>query len=165
MKEVKWDSISENVFTMFEKEWALLTAGTKERFNAMTVSWGAMGILWNKPVVTVYVRPTRYTYSFMEDQDWFTVSFYPKIHKETLSVMGTKSGRDVDKVALCGLNPVDLGSTMTFLESRLTFVCRKIYWNDLDQSHFLDPVIQKNYPKQDYHRMYIGEIIQVLTNE
>ena len=46
------------VFERFEKQWALVTAGTPEHFNGCTVGWGCMGTLWNRPVVTVFrIRP------------------------------------------------------------------------------------------------------------
>ena len=71
----------------FADQWALLTAGQKEHFNMMTISWGGMGTLWNKPVVTVYVKPCRYTYEFMEKNDYFVVSFFGGTHKEDLNIL------------------------------------------------------------------------------
>ena len=70
-----------DIFAQFDKKWALLCAGTKEKHNTMTISWGGMGTLWSKPVVTVYVKPCRYTYGFMNDNDYFTVSFTRKSTK------------------------------------------------------------------------------------
>ena len=86
------------IFSLFGEKWALLTAGTKDSFNSMTIGWGGMGTLWGKPVITVYVKPTRYTYKFMNDSDYFTVSFYPEENRKALAVMSSKSGRDCDKV-------------------------------------------------------------------
>jgi len=60
---------------IIDQEWALLTVGKKEKFNAMTISWGGLGTIWNKPIVTVYVKPIRYTYELMENNDYFTVSY------------------------------------------------------------------------------------------
>ena len=65
-----------NPFEKFNKEWALVTAGTKDKFNSMTISWGSMGTLWFKDIVTIYIRPDRYTFKFLEENDTFTVSFY-----------------------------------------------------------------------------------------
>ena len=67
-----------DILSVFDKKWALLTAGDKDKFNTMTVSWGGLGTIWGKPVATVYVRKSRYTHDFMEDNDYFTVSFYPE---------------------------------------------------------------------------------------
>ena len=87
-----------DVLSVFDKKWALLTAEDKEKFNTMTVSWGGLGTLWNKPVATVYVRTSRYTHDFMDSNDYFTVSFYPEEFKKQLGVLGSKSGRDMDKM-------------------------------------------------------------------
>ena len=91
-----------DVFSVFDKKWALLTAGNKDKFNTMTVSWGGLGTIWGKSVATVYVRTSRYTHEFMDDNEYFTVSFYPEEYRNVLSVMGSKSGRDIDKFALSG---------------------------------------------------------------
>ena len=76
-----------NIFDQYDKKWALLTAGDKDKFNTMTISWGGLGTLWNKPVATVYVRTSRYTNEFMKDNDYFTVSFYPEECKKVLGVL------------------------------------------------------------------------------
>ena len=83
-----------------DQEWALLTAGVREKFNTMTISWGGLGTIWNKPVVTVYVKPIRYTYEFMESNEYFTISFYDEKYKKDLGILGSKSGRNLDKIAL-----------------------------------------------------------------
>ena len=95
-----------DIFSKLDKEWALLAAGSVKDHNAMTVSWGGMGTLWGKPVVTVYVRPNRHTYGYMEREEYFTLSFYPEQYRKALSVMGSKSGRDCDKDAEAGLTAV-----------------------------------------------------------
>ena len=114
-------------FTKFEKDWALLTAGTKEHFNSMTIGWGSLGTVWSRDVLTVYVRPDRYTWQFLRDSDVFTVSFYPESCRKALTLMGTLSGRDGDKVAVAGLTPRFLPEGVTFEEAAETFVCKKIY--------------------------------------
>ena len=121
-----------NSFDIFDKQWALLTAGTELRFNTMTISWGSLGTLWGKPIVTVYVKPIRYTHDFMEQNDYFTVSFYEKDYRRALEVLGTLSGRDGDKVAKAGLTPKALEHGMTFQEAKVTLLCKKIYRQDLD---------------------------------
>ena len=114
-------------FTKFEKDWALLTAGTEERNNSMTIGWGSLGTVWNKDVLTVYVRPDRYTWEFLRDNEYFTVSFFPESCREALLLMGRLSGRDGDKAAAAGLTPRSLPEGVTFEEARETFVCKKIY--------------------------------------
>ncbi len=114
-------------FTKFDQDWGLLTAGTREKYNGMTISWGSMGTIWHKSILTVYVRPDRYTWQFLKDSDTFTVSFYPESCRQALSLMGTLSGRDTDKTAAAGLTPRFLPRGVTFEEASETFVCRKIY--------------------------------------
>ena len=91
-----------NPFQLIGKDWALVTAGDKTGFNTMTVSWGSMGVLWNKNIVTVFIRPQRYTRDFLDRFEKFTVSFYPEEHRQALALCGSKSGRVTDKAALAG---------------------------------------------------------------
>ena len=102
-KEITFREFKENPFTLFLEDWGLVTAGNQEHFNTMTIAWGQLGILWNKPICTTYVRPTRYTYEFMEDNEYFTVAFFDKEYREPLRILGTKSGRDGYKVKESGL--------------------------------------------------------------
>ena len=145
-----------------DKEWALLTCGEKEKFNTMTISWGGLGTLWHKPVVTVYVRPTRYTYEFMENNQYFTISFYNDEYKKDLGVLGSKSGRDIDKISLTKLTPEILDNAISFQEAKLTIVCKKIYFQDLDIKNIPQDEINKFYKTESVHRMYIGEVIDII---
>lgn len=145
-----------------DQEWAILTSGEKEKYNAMTISWGGLGTIWNKPVVTVYVRPTRYTYEFMESNEYFTISFYDKKYKEDLVILGSKSGRDLDKISLTKLTPEFLKNAVSFKEAKLTIVCKKIYCQDLDITNTQQTIIDKFYKSEPVHRMYIGEVIDII---
>jgi flavin reductase (DIM6/NTAB) family NADH-FMN oxidoreductase RutF len=158
------EEIRDNPFRMVGKDWLLVTAGDLSSFNTMTASWGTLGVLWGKQVSICFVRPTRYTYEFMEKADFYTLSVLPESHRDALMYCGTYSGRDVDKVKETGLNPVDTGhGTVSFDEARLVLVCRKIYYQDMDPSHFLDASIEANYSEKDYHRIYIGEVTEALV--
>lgn len=161
--EISPSQISDNPFALFEKDWALLTAGPIGCCNTMTVSWGGVGQLWQQPVATVYVRPTRHTYQFMEQNDTFTLSFFEEQYRSALKICGAKSGRDCDKIQLSGLTPVKAGKSTAFEEARLVLVCRKLYFSDIIPEHFIDSGIESNYPLKDYHRMYIGKIEKVLV--
>ena len=166
MIEMSPYELNENVFTLIDKEWALLTAQQGERANPMTVSWGGLGILWNLPVATVYVRPQRFTYPMINDADGFSLTFFDERFRPALNYCGSHSGRDGDKIAHCGLTLAHEGEIPYFQEARLTLICRKIYQQDLKEECFLDPqVAAKNYQKKDFHRMYIGEIVKVLVQE
>ena len=93
------EEIKDNPFKLIGKDWGLVTAGTKDSFNTMTVSWGGVGIMWNKPVAYTFIRPQRYTFEFLEKNDHFTLSFYGEEYRKALSFCGSKSGRDYDKPA------------------------------------------------------------------
>ncbi len=151
-----------DAFDEFGNHWALLSAGTLADHNAMTISWGGVGCLWGKRVATVYVRPNRFTYKYMEENEYFTVSFYPEEYKKALGIMGSKSGRDCHKDAEAGLTPVDAGESITYREARLTLVCRKLFAQDLDAANFTPEVIRKYYGSEPAHKMYIGEIVEMM---
>ena len=157
------ESIQTNPFEKFSKEWALVTAGTKEKFNSMTIGWGTMGTLWSTPVVTVFVKPIRYTWQFLEKSDYFTVSFYDPKYKKALGIMGSKSGRDCDKVKEAGLTPKFLENGITFEEAKETYVCKKIYFEQFNREKIPKFAIEKYYePAEDEppHYMIIGQLVK-----
>ncbi len=154
---------------LFKNQWLLLTCGdyASGEYNAMTIGWGAVGTIWNKPFVFVAVRHSRFTYEFMEKYDTFTVSAFPKENHKALSLLGSRSGRDSDKISASGLTPEAsiLVASPSFKEAELSIECRKMYWNDLNPVHFLDQVIHDQYKSHDYHRIYYGEIVQISAVE
>ena len=151
-----------NIFEQYDKKWALLTAGDKDKFNTMTISWGGLGTLWNKPVATVYVRTSRYTNEFMKDNDYFTVSFYPEDCKKTLGVLGSKSGRDMDKIHESGLTPKEVENGITFEEAEVTLVCRKLICQRLEPENMIPEIAKQFYENEAQHEMYIGEVVEIL---
>lgn len=150
---------------LWAKQWLLLSAGDfqKKDFNAMTVSWGSLGEIWHKPFAQIVVRPTRFTFQFLEKYDTFTLCAFPQKFRYILEKLGATSGRDGDKFAAVGLNPVAgrVAAAPAYLEAKLIIECRKIYWDDFEPTHFLDKSIEQNYPQKDYHRIYFGEILAV----
>ena len=154
---------------MWATQHLLLTSGDFARgsFNAMTVGWGSLGVMWGRPFVQVVVRPVRYTYEFMERHHSFTVCAFPSEYAEALELLGSKSGRDGDKIAEAGLHPVASFEVdaPSYAESELALECRKIYWDDMENAHFLDAGIEENYPSKDYHRIYYGEIVAAFGEE
>jgi len=146
---------------------ALLTAGSMEDYNTMTIGWGALGTIWGKPVCTVYVRPSRYTLEFMDRNDLFTVSFFDG-YKKDLSYLGSHSGRDEDKVAKTELTAVPAGDSVAFKEAREILVCRKLYRQLMDESAFPEKVVEQFYSggdEGDIHYMFIGEVIDIIRGE
>lgn len=151
-----------DIFELISKDWGLLTAGNGDSYNMMTVSWGTFGELWNRKIITVFVRPPRHTYGFMEKNDMFTLSFFEEEHRGALKICGSKSGRDIDKTAETGLTPVKKDGYVYFEEAKLVFITKKIYYDDIKPGHFLNKSIDNNYPDKDYHRFYIGEIVEII---
>ena len=151
-----------DIFSVFDKKWALLTAGNKDSFNTMTVSWGGMGTIWGKPVATVYVRTSRYTHEFMDREGYFTVSFYPEEYRIVLGVLGSKSGRDMDKMNGSGLTAKALQESVTFEEAEITLVCRKMFMQRLEPSNITDPDAAKFYAGDAPHYMYMGEVVDII---
>jgi flavin reductase (DIM6/NTAB) family NADH-FMN oxidoreductase RutF len=166
-RRIEPQAVKENPFKLVAADWMLITAGPPQAYNTMTGGWGGFGVLWSKNVCWCVIRPQRYTYQFMEKADTFTLSFFDDSYKPALELCGTKSGRDIDKAAAAGLTPIpgQLAGTTCFAEARMVIECRKIYFQDVDPAHFLDPSIDGNYPQRDYHRMYFGEIASVRVKE
>ena len=153
--------LKESFTKMIRDDWALLTAGEQGSFNTMTVSWGGAGELWKKDVAFVFVRPQRYTYEFLQEHDIFTLSFFDSSYKQKLTICGRQSGRDIDKVSQCGFNPISLDGGVCFDEAKTVIVCKKLAFQDIDSKGFISDEIANNYSNNDYHRVFIGEIIGV----
>jgi len=155
----------EDVINLIGQQWMLVTAGTKDKFNTMTASWGGIGYLWNKPVAFVFIRPERYTHDFIESNERLTLSFYPEQYRKALQICGTKSGREIDKPKETGLLPVELEEgVMTFKQARLTIVGRKLFKSAMQQADFLDKEILKEWydgSHGGFHDVYVVEIEKV----
>ena len=150
------------IFGQYDKKWALLTAGNKESFNTMTISWGGLGTIWGKPAASVYVRTSRYTHEFMDREDYFTISFYPEEYRKILGVLGKKSGRNMDKMKDSGLTAKEAGKSMTFAEAEVTLVCRKVFRQTLEPANILDENMRAFYDGSAAHDLYIGEVVEII---
>ncbi len=175
-REIRIEELQVNPITLFGKDWCVVSAGNEtDGYNGMTIAWGHLGSIWDRatehgkimiPTVNVYVRPSRYTKTFMDKEDVFTVSAFPKEYKRALGYMGSHSGRNEDKAVGAGLTPVFMDGTVTYEQADLVFVCRKIYQQTLKEECFTDhSIMEENYPKRDFHDMYIGEILKIYVNE
>ena len=163
-KELQPVALKDNPFKLIGTDWMLITAGTKESFNTMTASWGGLGVMWDKEVAMVFVRPTRHTFGFIERSPLFTLSFFTEQYRPALDFCGTQSGRDVNKVAKTGLSPqTGADGAPYFAEARLVLVCRKLHSQQLDPAGFRDPAIGEFYAQRDYHHFYVGEILRCLA--
>lgn len=162
-QEIKPQNIDVNAVKLFANDWMLLSAGKDTSMNMMTIAWGALGELWGKPIVTVYVSTDRYTYKFLEDNEYFTVTAFPEQFRDKLQYIGSVSGRDEDKVKGSGLTPefTKLGNPI-YKEANLAIECKKIYAEQLKKE--LMPLEQRQWydeKKLGVHMMYIGEIVNV----
>ncbi|MBR2782817.1 MAG: flavin reductase family protein [Firmicutes bacterium] len=166
LKKFDWMQLKPEIFSFF-MDGMLLTAGTAEDCNTMAVGWGGLGSLWSRPVCTIYVRPTRHTLGFLEREDYFSLSVLPKDMDDLVNYCGTVSGRDEDKIAHCGFHiACGLGDTPYIAEAKLVLICKKILWDDIDPAKIIDPKDEaENYPLKDYHRVYVGEIVEAWQAE
>ena len=156
-------SLTPEILSVFAANPPLLTAGDRTKCNTMTIGWCQMGQLWGAPVCTVYVRPERYTYTFMEEGDYFTVSVMPETMRDTIKVCGTKSGRDLDKIKECGLTLCyGAGDAPFFDEAEWVLVCKKVYAQDLTEDCVVDQDMIPPYygAKGNWHRAYTGKVIE-----
>lgn len=167
MKVISASEVKENPFDLLNKTWGLVTAGNEDKCNTMTVSWGGVGVFWNKPVATIYIRPQRYTKTFIDQEETFSISFLGDEYRETLTYCGRTSGADVeDKWAGANLTPTFDEGTPYVKEAKMVFVCKKLCEGDIEPEGILDPANDEaNYPNKDYHRYYIAEITKVLVEE
>jgi flavin reductase (DIM6/NTAB) family NADH-FMN oxidoreductase RutF len=164
MKNIDVNDFLARPVDIWLNKWFLLTAGDFQNHNTMTVAWGSIGGMWSKPFVQVVVRPHRYTYKYMEEYQTFTLCAFSEKFQKKLSLLGSKSGRDGDKIAESGLTLIQSESVEapSFAEAELIIECRKIYWQDMEPENFLQEEINDKYPQKDYHRIYFGEILNIL---
>ncbi len=165
MKSVDIKTLSFGAVDVWTNRWMLLTAGTMDDCNMMTVGWGSIGCMWNKPFAQIVVRPQRHTFQFVEKADTFTLCAFPEEYRPALQKLGSISGRDGDKLTDTGLTLKEstVIASPSYNEANFTLECRKIYAQDFDPACFLDAEIDGHYPQKDYHRSYFGEIVAAFT--
>ena len=163
-KSIDPKQLNENVFSLIGDKWMLITAGTKENCNTMTASWGGLGVFWGAPTATCYIRPQRYTKEFVDREDYFTLAFFGEEYRQALSLCGSKSGREVDKARACGFTVKTAACGAPYFEqAELVLVCRKRFAQEMDPANIPQDVKEKWYPNEDYHTLYIGQIVEVLA--
>lgn len=167
MKEVDFLTLQNNAAELIGKQWMLITAGTADNFNCMTASWGGLGFLWNRPVAFVFVRPNRYTRTFIDANPSLSLTFMPETYRKDLVFCGRNSGRDTDKMANTALKPVTTASgAVTFENAELVLECRKMFRTTLQEADFLNPseVFPQWYDAENpLHLLYICEITAAYT--
>ena len=156
-----------NLFHMIGDEWLLICCydEANNKTNLMTASWGGMGILWNKEVCFLFVRPQRYTHDLLEKQNRFSVCVLPEEYRKAHKVCGSQSGRNVDKVAVTGLHEAEFNGVKAVAESKFVLVVKQLYRDDLIKTGFLEETLLKNYPTDDFHTVYVCEIEKIFQKK
>ena len=149
-----------NPFQRIGRDWMLITAGDDAGVNTMTASWGGAGTLWGEDVVTVYIRPSRYTHQFVEAQGRFSLCFFDEAWRAQLSMLGRVSGRDRDKIADAGLHVTWLDGIPVFEQARQVLLVQTLYVDTLRADCFTDrALLDKCYPQRDLHTVYVGKVL------
>ena len=164
LQEIKPKKLEEMPFDLFTGQGVLLSSGTLENYNMMTIGWGTLGTLWGKSVAIVYVRPSRFTYEFMEKNETFSISAFGDDFGKILNLCGSKSGREIKKMELEGLSPTESERTVYFQEAKLALICKKIYHHDLLPERIPNKSKNTFYGSGDFHRVYYGEILHCFNS-
>jgi flavin reductase (DIM6/NTAB) family NADH-FMN oxidoreductase RutF len=160
------DNLLVSAFGSWRRDAFLLTAGdfAAGQYNCMTVGWGGLGQLWDRPVALVGVKPSRYTYGFLERFPTFSLCHFPPVHRKVLLYLGTHSGREGDKIAASGLTP--MASTIVaapcFAEADLVLECEKLYSADYLPESLLSEALHAAKRAGSPHRFFFGEVRAVL---
>lgn len=166
-RSISPEEFNNSPFRLIGKEWLLITAADSEKesgANAMTASWGGLGVLWNTPVATIYIRPQRYSYELVEKSDRISLCVMGEEYKKALGFCGTKSGRDLDKLKECGLRAEEIDGVPAIADSNVIMICKKLYADDLKEDKFIDREHLSHYDG-DFHRFYILEIEKILIKQ
>lgn len=163
-KQINPGELARNPFKMIGSDWMLVTAEKNGTVNTMTASWGGVGILWNKPVAFVFIRPQRYTKEFVDNSDFLSLSVLNDTFRSQLNYLGTVSGRNEPKIEKSGLSVRREHGIPFFDEAEVVFLCRKLYAQTLDSACFIDTDIDAAvYAGKDYHTVYVCEIKEILV--
>ncbi len=145
----------------------LVSVDEDGRPNAMTIGWATLGIVWSRPICTVLVRPSRYTYGCLEAAGDFTVCVpYPDM-REVADFCGTRSGRDHDKFAECGITAVPSATVKSPIigECGVCWECRTICTNDITAATLAPEISSSAYAGGDYHRVYYGLVQRCIADD
>ena len=166
-KAIDPTELTQNPFSLIGEQWMLVTAGTADKCNTMTASWGGVGVMWGKPCATIYLRPQRYTKEFVDAGEYFTLSFLPEEYRKALGYCGSKSGREVDKFKECGLTVAAAQGAPYVEEAELVLVCKKRYAQPMSPEFLTGErdIQSRWYPENDWHTLYIGEIVEAFVKE
>lgn len=163
---VKPEDFKVSPFRLIGEEWMLIAAEKDDRVNAMTASWGGLGVMWRMNVAFVVIRPQRFTKEFVDAADAFSLNFFDESHRDALNYFGSVSGRDEDKAAKCGFKVAHAGGAPYFEQARTVVALRKLFAQPYRKESFIDPAPDRDcYPAGDYHTLYIGEVTAIMEKK
>ena len=155
----------DNALKLIGKDWMLITARDGEKVNAMTASWGCLGVLWNRPIAVCFIRPQRHTFGLAEEQDRLSLAFFGQDRRDALSLCGTKSGRDCDKITEAGFTTSDADGVPVINEAQILVIGRKLYADYIKEDCFIDNKMLDFYKEKDFHKAYVLEIEKILVKK
>lgn len=169
LKKIIDKDYNKNPFEEFGSNYALVTAGGKDGYNPMTISWGTIGVLWNKNVAIIFIRPERKTMEYIQKNSKFTISFFDGKYMEELKLAGKISGHDYkEKFSEIGLTAIyDVDADVYYAkEASYVLKCTKLYMGDINSDGFVDKsLIEKFYKEQGYHKIIVAQINTYLVKE
>lgn len=161
-KNIDWRDCADTILKALQPG-ILVTTKVGDKINSMTIGWGTIGVVWEKPVFVAYVRDCRFSHEMLQKNPEFTVNIPVGVFdRKTLGLLGSKSGRDMDKIAIAGLTPVDpeVISVPGVKEFPLTLECKVIYDQRQEDQKLPDEIRNMFYriEKSD-HTCFYGEIV------
>ena len=144
------------------KKGIFMTTKVDNKVNTMTIAWGGINIVWNKPIFVAYVRYSRDTYEMMTNTDEFTINIplSNKLRKE-LALCGTKSGRDLNKIDACNFSLLKgrKVNTPIIADCEMHYECKVIYKQAMEPGNVKEDILKKYYPNNNFHVIFYGEIV------
>jgi flavin reductase (DIM6/NTAB) family NADH-FMN oxidoreductase RutF len=164
--EISYNEYANEITEVLSKG-AFLTTQADGKVNTMTIAWGSIGFMWGKPVFMAMVRPSRFTHECIEKSQQFTVSIPFKDMSTALGLCGSKSGRDMDKLAAANLTtvPGKKISTPVIADCGLHYECKVVYKQEMIPDLLAQDLQEKWYATGNYHTLYFGEILTTYVDK
>lgn len=166
-EQISPEEIRDNVFTLVGKDFTVVTAGTEDHYNSMTASGGGLGVHLRKPATWLNLRADRYTLEMILQELTYTQSYFPDEYRKQIAFLGSKSGRDSEKMKEVELTSVRTPSgNMSFKEARLILECQLTQLTTANPDDFYTQeardFINEAYRDADHYRKLVfGEITRV----